>query len=1032
MDFVRKEILDDCQLWLSILCNKIDLGNGLNLTDASLHAEAFFRNILNEVFGWQLESLNALAPNSDAIDLGSDITRIAVQVTSTTTPAKIRQTLEGFSKNKLQEEYDRLIFVYPKLKRPRFKADFSADVPNGYVFDVAKDTLSFKEILAFVSQFELERQHRFKEILREELRPIVTALQDVTEDNRQGAVPTNLPQLGMPDLVGRRETLHALHSLLSDPTRGVAIQCVTGMAGAGKTELLKHYAWAHLEEYSGGVIWINARSEDIVSQILEFAHVYFDICPPDSLLSSSARVAYCWSHWPLESPVLIILDDVVESHLIENYLPSASRFRTLVTSRVSIDSRPSLELKVLAPSDAAQLLKNIIGSERFEDEAGIATNLCNKLGNLPLGIELIGRYLGCRKDLRLKTLYSRIDTEGLGHAAFSSIEPGMTAFVGAEMAFELGWVDLSKDARYLGCLLSLFGLAPIPWELVEGCFDKPDRDRYAELRDSELLRMNFLKREQRGIYEIHPLLHDFLRNKIGERSDGEKMIQQFCESLLKVAKSFPRFPRREEISTFAPLVPHLEEVALARIQSIESIDTIWPFEAIARYYDGRGLFDVAEVWLQRSVATCTEKLSGNHPLVGAALNNLAENYQSQGRYSEAEPLLKEALEITEGIMGTEDHPWLANLARLYTRQGRYTEANSLLERAMSRDIEVDGNSPFGAVLNNLAVVYQIQSRDAEAEQLFVQSLERTKKTMGEDHPLVGTIMCNLGRLYCHQLRFEESREQLESAIDLCKSVLGRDHPETGFAFSCMANLYRAQGDFAGAERMLQIALTIAEGKLGKEHPRFGVWLSDLGLLYSEVGRYAESEPLIRQSLTVLESSLGVHHLTVGHVLANLGELLRNIGRLDEAERIFLRAIRIVEESLGSDHLSLADTLNNLALVMNSLQRYGEAKPMFQRALRISRQNLETGHPEIGVRVANLAFVSSRLGEHKTAKRLLTQSLLIAKDAVESEHPAAMTLLDYFAIWLDLAGMRHEASKVRNGEVNLGHQSKLLGSIFGLR
>ena len=57
----------------------------------------------------------------------------------------------------------------------------------------------------------------------------------------------------------------------------------------------------------------------------------------------------------------------------------------------------------------------------------------------------------------------------------------------------------------------------------------------------------------------------------------------------------------------------------------------------------------------------------------------------QGRYEEAEPLYKRALEIRERVLGP-DHPDTAtslnNLAILYDNQGRYEEAEPLYKRAL--------------------------------------------------------------------------------------------------------------------------------------------------------------------------------------------------------------------------------------------------------------------------------------------------------------------------------------------------------------
>ena len=62
-------------------------------------------------------------------------------------------------------------------------------------------------------------------------------------------------------------------------------------------------------------------------------------------------------------------------------------------------------------------------------------------------------------------------------------------------------------------------------------------------------------------------------------------------------------------------------------------------------------------------------LGSNHPDVAASLDSLAELYQDQGRYADAEPLYKRSLAIRERTFGP-NHPDVANsqnnLATLYS------------------------------------------------------------------------------------------------------------------------------------------------------------------------------------------------------------------------------------------------------------------------------------------------------------------------------------------------------------------------------
>jgi tetratricopeptide (TPR) repeat protein len=69
--------------------------------------------------------------------------------------------------------------------------------------------------------------------------------------------------------------------------------------------------------------------------------------------------------------------------------------------------------------------------------------------------------------------------------------------------------------------------------------------------------------------------------------------------------------------------------------------------------------------------------------VAISLNHLAELYQAQGKYSEAENLYKRALVIWEKALGP-DHPHIAtvleNMAGFYRKIDRADDAKRLEER----------------------------------------------------------------------------------------------------------------------------------------------------------------------------------------------------------------------------------------------------------------------------------------------------------------------------------------------------------------
>ena len=92
-----------------------------------------------------------------------------------------------------------------------------------------------------------------------------------------------------------------------------------------------------------------------------------------------------------------------------------------------------------------------------------------------------------------------------------------------------------------------------------------------------------------------------------------------------------------------------------------------------------------------------------------SLNNLAGLYDSQGRYTEAEPLLLEALDLYKRLLG-DNHPHVANS------------------------------------LNNLAALYYSQGRYTEAEPLYLEAINIFRERLGENHPHTQTVYQNYLRM----------------------------------------------------------------------------------------------------------------------------------------------------------------------------------------------------------------------------------------------------------------------------------------------
>jgi tetratricopeptide (TPR) repeat protein len=223
--------------------------------------------------------------------------------------------------------------------------------------------------------------------------------------------------------------------------------------------------------------------------------------------------------------------------------------------------------------------------------------------------------------------------------------------------------------------------------------------------------------------------------------------------------------------------------------------------------------------------------------LGRALNELGLLLMNIGRYTEAEPIVREALTTAERVLES-DHPdtlaFLNNLATLYTDQGRYPEAEPLYRRALDVTERVFGKENPGALVlvNNLANLYEHQGRYAEAEPLCRRALETSERVLGSEHPDTLDMIQNLAALYKGQRRYEEAEQLYRRSLDGMRRLLGEDHPLTLIAFNNLASLYQDQGRYGEAETLYRTALAGAEKVLGPDHPDTRLYRKNLDALLS--------------------------------------------------------------------------------------------------------------------------------------------------------------------------------------------------------
>jgi Flp pilus assembly protein TadD len=174
------------------------------------------------------------------------------------------------------------------------------------------------------------------------------------------------------------------------------------------------------------------------------------------------------------------------------------------------------------------------------------------------------------------------------------------------------------------------------------------------------------------------------------------------------------------------------------------------------------------------------------------LVTLAFELEAQGKYDEAEPLLREALEVSRETLGNR-HPdtltSISNLGALLYAKGNLAAAEPLIREALEvqRETVGDRHPDTLVYINNLGGLLLAKGDLAAAESLYREALEGRRETLGNRHPDTLTSINNLCMLLQAKGDLAAAEPLLREVIEGLRATLGSGHPDT---LACIAKLRR--------------------------------------------------------------------------------------------------------------------------------------------------------------------------------------------------------------------------------------------------
>ncbi|HEU5156839.1 MAG TPA: tetratricopeptide repeat protein [Streptosporangiaceae bacterium] len=726
--------------------------------------------------------------------------------------------------------------------------------------------------------------------------------------------PGQLPR-DDPCFRGRRAVLGELDALLTAATgEGVPLVIVVqGMPGVGKTALAVHWAHHIAARFPDGQLFVDLRGHssravvtppEALSKMLRALGVPGEQLPDDD----DAQAALFRSHLA-DRRMLVILDNAASSDQVHPLLPASPRCVTIVTSRnrlpglIARGGVHTVDLDVMPPDEAVDLVAAIVGAEQTSAHAEAAAKLAVRCAYLPLALRIAAANQKVRPHDTLADTVRGLEGGDRLSALALDEDPKQSA---VRTAFDLSYRDLTEEQKRAFCLLGLvegpdFGEAAVAALL--GAFPE-DAQRVVR----SLTQANLVEQVAGHRYRLHDLLREYARERIKAEdlsAERDAAVPRLLAWLLATAQDAARRinPHRRAVAAPGAAIPRTADLkdALTWFEDERGVLVAATGQALAaglhrqtwqladamfEFLDLR-TYNQDNLYVHRLGYQAAD-LTDDAPARAVMLSHMAVIFRALGRYDRAVQVGEEALRLYRELGDAwGEAESLDTLAAAQWHRGRFDQVRELISQALPIRQRIGDRVGEANCLHDLARVHRRIGRCDVALCHELEALD-VRQELGD---LRGEVEAyhNLSRIYCHLGLYgwalRDARRALAGATEL------GDQRGRARALSTISDIHRRCGDAehaqAPAEEALRIQRRIGDGR-GE-----GVTRDNLARFHLVGGRVTEA---LEHARLALEADPRRHDpYDRAHKLHTLGLIHARLGDADEAMRNFAAELALLTE-----------------------------------------------------------------------------------------------------------------------------------------
>ncbi|MGW7662367.1 tetratricopeptide repeat protein, partial [Streptomyces sp. NPDC054756] len=809
-------------------------------------------------------------------------------------------------------------------------------------------------------------------------------------------------------------------------------QVLTGMGGAGKTQLAADYARTAWQDGSLDVlVWITASARSPV--VTGYAQASVELCRADP--DDPEQAAQTFLAWltPKAGATpcrwMIVLDDVADPNDLRNLWPPASPHgRTLVTTRrrdaaLTGDGRHLIHVGLFTEAQAVTYLARSLSACGRHEPAEELAALARDLGYLPLALAqtvayLIDTGLDCAT---YRDLLADRATK-LADAAPDVLPDDQAGPVAAAWSLSIDRADTIRPSGLARPMLQLAAMLDpngIPSSLLtsepavayltqhrtagqdnaEPPGPLPPQQAMLALRALHRLSLiEHIPQTPHQAVRVHQLIQRAVRDAL-TRDEYDQTATAAADALVSVWPDVPRDTQVEQSlrANSTALSQCAEETLCHR-------DAHHVLFRIGKSLGDTGQISAARDQFEQLVETLSRHLGPDHPSTLAARGNLAQWQGQAGDAAGAVDAFRQLLNQAVQILGP-DHPHTLttrnHLAFYQGHAGDAAGAAAAVEALLQDQLRVHGpDHPYTLTTRGDLARWRSEAGDpAGAAEALEHLLKDQLRIFGPDHPDTLATRSALARCRGQAGDPAGAADDMERVVQRMLQVLGPDNPEFLTASHDLAHWRGEAGNPAGAAEAIEQLLEQTLRVLGPDHPSTlisrGVLANWKGLSGDPAGAAHDMERLLEDMLRVLGKQ-HPHTLTCRGNLAFMRSLAGDLpGAADAAEELLEDEL----EMLGPDHPSTFTVRNNIARWRGQAGSPSSAVGALQQLLADRLRVLGSDHPDTFTTRHDLAVMRGMAGDPAGAVDALQQLLADRLRVLGSDHP------DTFTTRHDLAVMR---------------------------